>query len=125
MRIGFTVGVWDLFHEGHLNFLKEAKKHCDFLHVGIMTDYWVRVQKGHKGRPAESLENRIVNLKKLDIVDNIVILDTLDMSPYLQMCHVWIKGEDQKNMRPIEFANSIFIKRTEGISTTLLIKNDD
>ena len=120
MKIGFTVGVWDLFHEGHLNFLEEAKNYCDFLHVGIMTHYWVRLQKGHDGRPIESLESSIVHLRKLEIVDNIVILDTLDMSPYLQMCHVWIKGEDQKNMRPVEFANSIFIKRTEGISTTLL-----
>jgi cytidyltransferase-like protein len=122
MKIGFTVGVWDLLHEGHINFLEKAKTHCDFLHVGIMTDYWVRVQKGHDGRPAESLESRIVNLRKLKVVDNVVILDTLDMSNYLQMCHVWIKGEDQKNMKPLEFVNSVFIQRTEGISTTLLME---
>ena len=125
MKIGFTVGVWDLFHEGHLNFLKTAKSHCNFLHVGIMNDYWVRVQKGHENRPVDSLESRIVNLKKISYVDNIVILDTLDMSQYLQMCHVWIKGEDQKNMRPIDFANCVFIKRTQGISTTLLINKKD
>lgn len=35
MVIGFTVGVWDLFHEGHENFLKECKQHCDFLYVAI------------------------------------------------------------------------------------------
>jgi glycerol-3-phosphate cytidylyltransferase len=125
MKIGFTVGVWDLLHQGHLNFLKNAKQHCDFLHVGIMTDYWVRVQKGHSGRPVQSLEHRIVNLNKVKYVDNIVILDTLDMSQYLQMCHIWIKGEDQKNMRPFDFKNSIFITRTEGISTTLLIEKQN
>lgn len=120
--IGFTVGVWDLFHKGHINFLKDAKKHCDFLHVGIMTDYWVRVQKGHQGRPVDSLELRINNLRQSELADNIVVLDTLDMSQYLQMAHVWIKGEDQKNMRPNEFSNTIFINRTKGISTTDLIK---
>lgn len=121
MKIGFTVGVWDLFHEGHLNFLKKAKTYCDFLHVGIMTDYWVRVQKGHTNRPIDSLETRIVNLQKIFYVDNIVIIDTLDVSQYLQMCHIWIKGEDQKNMKPLTFPNSIFIERTKGVSTTLLI----
>lgn len=122
MILGFTVGVWDLFHEGHINFLKNAKAHCDFLHVGIMTDYWVRVQKGHKGRPVDSLESRIVNLRKSGLADNVVVLDTLDMSQYLQMAHVWIKGDEQKNMRPNEFANVIHIDRTEGVSTTDLIE---
>ena len=61
MKIGFTVGVWDMFHAGHINFLADAKKNCDYLAVGIMNDFWVRVQKDHE-RPAESLEQRIVKL---------------------------------------------------------------
>lgn len=121
MKIGFTVGVWDLFHEGHLNFLKRAKEHCNYLYVGIMTDFWVRVQKGHD-RPIESLEQRVVALKNCDLVDKIVVLDTLDMGNYLQMVDVWIKGRDQKNMRPNLWPNEIYIDRTPNVSTTELAK---
>lgn len=121
MKIGITVGVWDLFHDGHSNLLREAKKHCDFLYVGIMTDFWVRVQKGHD-RPIESLEQRIVSLRMCEFVDKIVILDTLDMSIYLQMVDVWIKGKEQKNMMPTYWPNEIYINRTPNVSTTELSK---
>jgi len=118
-KLGFTVGVWDLFHEGHINMLKECRKHCDYLHVGIMTDYWVTVQKG-KNRPIDPLSYRLVNLRNSGLSDKIIILDTLDMSQYLQMVDVWFKGDDQKNMRPFDYPSTIFIKRTPGISTTTL-----
>ena len=124
MKIGFTVGVWDLFHKGHMNFLSDAKKHCDYLVVGIMNDFWVRVQKNHE-RPVESLEQRIVKLRESGLADKIVVLDTLDMHPYLQMVDVWIKGDDQKNMRPSEWAGKqVHIKRTPDISTTLVIEGE-
>lgn len=123
MKIGFTVGVWDLFHEGHKNILKEAKTHCDYLVVGIMNDYWVRVQKGHQ-RPAQSLENRWLSLKNSGLADRIVILDTLDMTPYLQMSDIWILGENQKNMRPFDWSGeTVRIKETGGVSTTLLLSS--
>jgi glycerol-3-phosphate cytidylyltransferase len=121
MKIGFTVGVWDLLHEGHTNLLKEAKEHCDYLIVGIMTDFWVRVQKDHD-RPFQSFEKRLAELRGCELCDKIVILDTLDMHPYLQMVDVWIKGIDQKNMRPNQWPNEIFLSRTPDISTTDLIK---
>lgn len=117
IRIGFTVGVWDLFHQGHNNFLQECKKHCDFLHVGIMTDFWCQVQKGCD-RPYYCLAKRIVDLRQHPAVDNIVVLDTLDMEPYLSMSHVWLKGEDQKNMLPIHYPSTAIIKRTAGVSST-------
>jgi cytidyltransferase-like protein len=121
MKTGFTVGVWDLLHEGHTKFLLKAREHCDYLYVGIMTDFWVRVQKGHD-RPFHSLEQRIVALRNTKLTDKIVILDTLDMYPYLQMVDVWIKGEDQKNMRPFEWHNEVYVERTPDISTSELIK---
>jgi cytidyltransferase-like protein len=121
MKLGFTVGVWDIFHEGHINFLKKAKQECDYLYVGIMNDFWVRVQKGHDHRPFESLEQRMVSLKTSGLVDKIVILDTLDMTQYLQMVDVWIKGKEQKNMKPIQWPNEVYIERTPDISTTKLI----
>jgi glycerol-3-phosphate cytidylyltransferase len=121
MKIGFTVGVWDIFHAGHYNILIQARKYCNYLVVGIMTDYWVKVQKGHD-RPIEKLKIRIRKLKKSGLCDKIVVLDTLDMSHYLQICDIWIKGEQQNNMRPFKYKNIVRIKRIENISTTSIIK---
>jgi cytidyltransferase-like protein len=123
MRIGFTVGVWDLFHDGHRNILKTGKKYCDYLIVGVMTDYWVRVQKGHD-RPAQSLETRILNVKNYENIANRVIpIDTLDMTHYLQIADVWILGENQRNMRPFDWqGRQIRVPETPGISTTLLLR---
>ena len=116
-KLGLTIGVWDLWHVGHENFLSYARSECDFLFVGIMTDFWCHVQKGHN-RPYESLQHRLMNLRNSYLADKIVIIDTLDIHNYLQMVDVWIKGEDQRNMRPLDWPNTVFIERTEGVSTT-------
>ena len=123
--IGFTAGVWDMCHEGHTNFLKKCKEHCDYLIVSVATDYITRVQKG-QNRPVNSLEQRLTDLRNSGLADKLVITDGLDVGMYLQIADVWFKGSGgQPNLRPLEYANIIYIEYTPGISTTMLIEELD
>ena len=121
IKIGFTVAVFDCLHQGHINFLKNCYKYCDYLIVALMTDYWVMVQKG-KDRPEQSLEIRINALKEMNLCDKIIEMDTLDMTEYLKMVDVFIKGEGQNNMRYNYSGEIVYIPRTPNISTTNIIQ---
>ncbi|EJU9788322.1 adenylyltransferase/cytidyltransferase family protein, partial [Vibrio vulnificus] len=45
MIIGYTSGVFDMFHIGHSNFLEECRKYCDILYVAVDSDNRVKVLK--------------------------------------------------------------------------------
>lgn len=72
-KIGYTVGVFDLFHVGHLNLLERCKEMCDVLIVGICDDNYVRDIK-HK-EPIVSEMDRARIVKALKCVDDTVIVD--------------------------------------------------
>lgn len=66
MTIGYTTGVYDLFHIGHLNLLKNAKGMCDKLIVGVTVDELV----GYKGKKAMiPFEDRIEIVRSCKYVD--------------------------------------------------------
>tara|TARA_Y100000768_G_scaffold387224_1_gene377794 strand:+ start:6026 stop:6466 length:441 start_codon:yes stop_codon:yes gene_type:complete len=68
--IGYTTGVFDMFHIGHLNLLKKAKENCDYLIVGVSSDELVEEYK--KKSPIIPFEHRAEIISSLGIVDKVV-----------------------------------------------------
>ncbi len=66
MIIGYTTGVYDLFHIGHLNLLKNAKGMCDKLIVGVTVDELVTYKGKHAIIP---FEDRIEIIRSIKYVD--------------------------------------------------------
>jgi len=69
-RVGYTTGVFDLFHIGHLRLLQRAKSRCDRLIVGVSTDELVQSYKNKK--PVIPFEERIEIVGALKCVDVVV-----------------------------------------------------
>ena len=72
-HVGYTCGVFDVFHVGHLNLLERCKEKCDILIVGVCDDTYVREIK--KKEPVYSETDRVRILKALKVVDDAVLVD--------------------------------------------------
>lgn len=70
-KIVFTNGCFDLFHIGHLTYLKKAKDEGDILVIGVNSDESIRKLKGSR-RPVNDLKSRLNVLKELDFVDYVL-----------------------------------------------------
>ncbi len=75
MIIGYTTGVFDLFHVGHLNMLKNAKAMCDRLIVGVTVDELVSYK--HK-RAVIPFEERIEIIRSIKYVDAVLPQESMD-----------------------------------------------
>jgi len=74
--IGYTTGVFDLFHIGHLNVLRRAKLECDYLIVGVTTDELAESRK--KKRPIIPFNERLEIVAHIDFVDEVVPQTNMD-----------------------------------------------
>jgi D-beta-D-heptose 7-phosphate kinase/D-beta-D-heptose 1-phosphate adenosyltransferase len=74
LRIGFTNGVFDILHPGHVRVLEESRSRCDRLIVGLNSDASVKRLKG-AGRPVNSEQSRAQVLCGLAAVDGVVIFE--------------------------------------------------
>ena len=127
--IGYTTGVFDMFHIGHLNILKRAKENCGRLIVGVSTDDLVETYK-HK-RPIIPFEERIEIVKAIKYVDEVVPQTSMDKLEAWKTLHFdrlfhgsdW-RGSAMYNELEKQFAEVgvevIFFPHTEGTSSTLL-----
>jgi len=132
MKIGYTCGVYDLFHVGHLNLFERCKKECDYLIVGVCSDEYVRVFKNKEPVINENDRMRIVGaLKCVDEVAIISIDETVDkMLAWNKFkFNVLFSGDDWKGTERFlktekEFKENgidvemVFFSYTQGVSTT-------
>lgn len=124
--IGYTSGVFDLFHIGHLNLLKNAKGMCDKLVVGVTVDDLVQ----YKGKNAMiPFEDRIEIVRSCKYVDAVVPqydMDKLTMCKKLKASILfvgddwygtekWKKYEEEFSKENIRI---VYFPYTKGISST-------
>lgn len=129
--IGYTTGVYDMFHIGHLNVIKKAKEYCDYLIVGVSTDELVQNEKNKI--PVIPYEERAAIVSSLKYVDKVVPqLDKNKMAAW-ELYHFdkmfvgsdwqgtlqWQKFEEQFAPLGVEI---VYITHTDGISSTKLTK---
>lgn len=128
-KIGYTTGVFDMFHVGHLNILRSAKEYCDKLIVGVTTDELCNSRK-HK-LPVICESDRVQIVKAIKYVDDVVLqrdMDKLSAVKNIKADVVFVgsdwKGTDAWNQYEREFksigVDVIYLPHTDGISSTIL-----
>ena len=109
MIIGYTTGVYDLFHVGHLNLLKNAKGLCDKLIVGVTVDELV----SYKGKKAViPFEERIEIVRSIKYVDadaDDISSEEMDHAGVYRLCY----GQ-QHNSAEVKTAEAECNRRPEG-----------
>lgn len=128
-KVGYTTGVYDMFHIGHLNILKRAKEQCKTLIVGVTTDElcFKRKQK----YPIINEKDRMAIVEAIRYVDKVVPQEDMEKIRLVRELGVdvvfvgsdwkgteaWIKYEKEFN----EVGCSVvYLDHTDGISSTIL-----
>lgn len=128
-KIGYTTGVFDLFHIGHLNILKRAKEQCDYLIVGVSTDELVQDYKNK--RPIIPFEERKQIIEAIRYVDKVI--PQTSMNKYeawkTEKFNVIFHGDDWKNSSlykeneiklKAEGVDFVYFEYTKGTSSTMI-----
>lgn len=129
-KIGYTTGVYDMFHIGHLNILRRAKEQCDYLIVGVSTDENVQIYK-HK-TPVIPYEQRKAIVEAIRYVDQVVPQENMDKFAAWEMYHfdAIFHGDDwkgssmydeiEKKLKSVG-CDMVFLPHTDGISSTDIV----
>lgn len=126
MIIGYTSGVFDLFHIGHLTLLKNAKALCDKLIVGVTVDELVTYKGKHSMIPFSDRIEIVRNIKQVDAAVPQYDMDKLNMCKKLGASILFVGddwyGTDKWQEYEKEFAEAgikiIYFPYTKGISST-------
>ena len=95
-RVGYAPGVYDLFHVGHLNLLRNARQQCDRLVAGVLTDELAERAKG--AAPVVPLGERLDIVRSIRFVDDALAEDVPHKIQMWERVHfdLIIKGDDWK-----------------------------
>jgi len=133
-KTGYTAGVYDMFHIGHLNVIRNAKKQCKYLIVGVTTDEIVLKNKGKL--PVIPFDERIEIVRSIRYVDKVIpqtdySIDGKIKTAVENKIDVMFVGSDWQNTdkwKTIEKelkrigVDVIYLPHTDGISSTILRK---
>ena len=128
-KIGYTTGVYDMFHIGHLNILRRAKEQCEYLIVGVTTDELCAERKNKM--PIICLEERMAIVEAIKYVDKVVPQKDMDKFKAVKEYKAdavfvgsdwqgtpdWQEYEKQFNSLG---CSVVYLKHTDGISSTAL-----
>ena len=126
---GYTTGVFDMFHIGHLNILRRAKEQCETLIVGVTTDELCFARK-HK-YPIIPENDRMSIVRAIRYVDKVVLQEDMDKKKAVEACGADVvfvgsdwKGTEAWNNYEKEFATIgcavEYLDHTDGISSSIL-----
>lgn len=127
--IGYTTGVYDMFHIGHLNILQHAKEQCDYLIVGVSTDELVLHDKNKT--PIIPYEERCAIVEAIKYVDEVVPQFDKNKFGAWEKYHFdkmfvgsdW-KGTEAWNAFEKQFeplgVKIVYLDHTDGISSSIL-----
>ncbi len=127
--IGYTTGVYDMFHIGHLNILEKAKSMCDYLIVGVSTDELVQKEKNKT--PVIPYVERAEIVGSIRYVDQVVPQENKNKKEAWEKLHFdkmfvgsdwqgtpqWKKFEEEFAPLGVEI---VYLPHTDGISSTQL-----
>jgi glycerol-3-phosphate cytidylyltransferase len=110
MKIGFTCSTFDLFHAGHVAMLKEAKRKCDYLIVGLQTDPTID-RPLEKNKPIQSVFERFVQIDACKYVDEIVVYSTEK-----ELIDIFLSYPIDVRILGIEYKDRDFTGKTECLN---------
>lgn len=127
-KIGYTTGVFDMFHIGHLNILKNAKSQCDFLIVGVTTDELVSYKNKQAIIPHSE---RMAIVEAIKYVDKVVPQKNMDKMAAWEAYNFDVmfvgsdwQGTEKWNKLEEDFAqvgtDIVYFPYTQGTSSTQL-----
>ena len=128
-KIGYTTGVYDMFHIGHLNILKRAKDQCETLIVGVTTDELCYKRK--RKYPIINEQERMAIVSAIRYVDKVIHqadMEKINLVKALGADAVFVgsdwKGTDVWKQYEKDFAKVgctvIYLDHTDGISSSIL-----
>ena len=129
-KVGYTSGVYDMFHVGHLNLLNRAKEQCEYLIVGVTTDELALYKNAHTVIP---FEDRIAIVDAIKCVDQVVPQENMNKMEAWKKYHFDVifvgddwKGTDKWNQLEKDFAevgvDIVYFPYTKKVSSTKLRK---